>query len=140
MGRKAYYHCGPQAEKVIKSTQYYLWNFFFIGTKTNTAIFTRNVITNVFILYCQDFHLKVIDTSLSPLSHTTPNENLVLSRIQTASCCRKKPNTVGWGYTFLKTLLEFLYFLLYPWKFQTKQGFTPRSSTKLCTPLGNFKA
>ena len=28
--------------------------------------------------------------------------------------------------------LEFLDFLLYPWKFQTKQGFTPRNSTKLC--------
>ena len=28
--------------------------------------------------------------------------------------------------------LEFLSFLLYPWKFQTKQGFTPRNSIKLC--------
>ena len=28
--------------------------------------------------------------------------------------------------------LEFLGFLLYPWKSQTKQGFTPRNSTKLC--------
>ena len=29
----------------------------------------------------------------------------------------------------LKTPLEFLVFLLHPWKFQTKQGFTPRNST-----------
>ena len=38
------------------------------------------------------------------------------------------------GFTsFLKTPpFEFLHFLLYPWKFQTKQGFTPRNSTKLC--------
>ena len=34
--------------------------------------------------------------------------------------------------TFLKTSLEFLGFLLYQWKFQTKQGFTRRNSTKLC--------
>ena len=32
---------------------------------------------------------------------------------------------------FLKRPLEFLAFLLYPWKFQAKQSFTPRSSTKL---------
>ena len=31
-----------------------------------------------------------------------------------------------------ETPLEFLGFLLYQWKFQTKQGFTPRNSTKLC--------
>ena len=40
-----------------------------------------------------------------------------------------------WGYTFLNhpppPSLEFLSLLLYPWKFQTKQGITPRNSTKL---------
>ena len=33
---------------------------------------------------------------------------------------------------FCKPPLEFLGFLLYPWKLQTKQSFTPRNSTKLC--------
>ena len=34
-------------------------------------------------------------------------------------------NTKQTGYTFLKTQLEFLSFLFYPWKFQTnQQGFT----------------
>ena len=48
--------------------------------------------------------------------------------------------TGGWieDILFWKLPLEFLGFLLYPWKFQTKQGFTPRNPTKL--PLGNFKA
>ena len=44
----------------------------------------------------------------------------------------KKRNKGVWGHTILKVLLEFLGFLLYPWKFRTKQSFTPRSSTKLC--------
>ena len=34
-----------------------------------------------------------------------------------------------------KTLLQFLGFLLYPWKFEPKHGFTPRNSTKLLHPL-----
>ena len=53
---------------------------------------------------------------------------------------RKKIKQVGggWGlgHTFSKTLLEFFIFLLYPWKFQTKQSSTPRNSTKfLLDPL-----
>ena len=35
-------------------------------------------------------------------------------------------------YVFEPPPLEFLGFLLYQWKFQTKQGFTPGNSTKLC--------
>ena len=44
-----------------------------------------------------------------------------------------KPNRGkgGWGQTFLKTSGIFRFFL-YPWKFQTKQGFTRRNSAKLC--------
>ena len=44
----------------------------------------------------------------------------------------RKIQTGGWGYTILKKPLEFFIFLLYPWKFQTKQSLTPGSSTKLC--------
>ena len=49
----------------------------------------------------------------------------------------------GWGHIFLKPTpppLNFLDFLLYPWKFQAKQGFTPRNFTKLCYTLIIFKA
>ena len=35
--------------------------------------------------------------------------------------------------------LELLGFLLYPWKFQTKQSFTPRNSTKLCYTPQKFQ-
>ena len=38
----------------------------------------------------------------------------------------------------LKTCL-ILCFLLYPWKFQTKQSFSPRNSTKLCYTTQKFK-
>ena len=55
---------------------------------------------------------------------------------------RKKTNR-GWGYTFLKKKkpLEFSSFLLYPWKCQAKQIFTPGHSGNLClTPwLGESK-
>ena len=44
---------------------------------------------------------------------------------------KKNKQGEGWVHTFLKTPLEFLGFLLYPWKFQIKQSFTLRSSTKL---------
>ena len=36
------------------------------------------------------------------------------------------------GYNFLKKPLEFFIFLLYPWKFQTKQSSAHGYSTKLC--------
>ena len=41
-------------------------------------------------------------------------------------------------FSFLKKTLELLIFLLYLWKFQTKQSSTPGNSTKLC--YGNSKA
>ena len=53
----------------------------------------------------------------------------------------EKKKTGGGGHIFLETPLEFLGFLLFPWKFETKQGFTPRNPTKLRnTPLRNVKA
>ena len=39
---------------------------------------------------------------------------------------------------FFESPLEFLGFLLYPRKFQTKKGFTPRNSTKLCYTSQKF--
>ena len=45
----------------------------------------------------------------------------------------------GWGHTFLKKALEFLDFLLYSCKLQTKQAFTPTNSTKLCYILRKFQ-
>ena len=51
---------------------------------------------------------------------------------------RKKPNRGGWRYTFSKTPVEFLAFLLCLWTFQTKQIFTPRNSTKFCCTLHKF--
>ena len=44
---------------------------------------------------------------------------------------KKKKQSVLRKYSF-ETYLEVLDFLLYPWKFQKKQGFTPSNSTKLC--------
>ena len=35
---------------------------------------------------------------------------------------------------------EFLGFLLYPWKFQIKQGFTPKTPQNCVIPLETFKA
>ena len=49
----------------------------------------------------------------------------------------------GWGHIFLKPTpppLKYLDFLLYHWKAQAKQGFTPRKFTKLCYTLIIFKA
>ena len=43
------------------------------------------------------------------------------------------------GYTFLKKTLESFIFLLYPWKFHTKQSSTPGYSTKLCQIPWNFQ-
>ena len=47
------------------------------------------------------------------------------------SYCRKK-QTGGLRTWFFEKTPGFLGFLIYPWKFQAKQSFTPRSSTKLC--------
>ena len=54
---------------------------------------------------------------------------------------RKNPNRGGGrGYTFMKPLLEFFnFFLLYPWKFQTKQSSTPGYSTTLCYITWKFQ-
>ena len=41
---------------------------------------------------------------------------------------KKKTNRGGWGVG----VVEFLGFLLYLWKFQTKQDFIPGNSIKLC--------
>ena len=41
---------------------------------------------------------------------------------------------------FLKNLLQLLGFLIYPWKFQTKQSFTARTPQNCVAPFGNFKA
>ena len=43
----------------------------------------------------------------------------------------KKTNRNSWEHTFLKILLKFLVFLLYPWKFQTNQSSTPENCAKL---------
>ena len=57
---------------------------------------------------------------------------------------RKKNKQGGWGDTFLKNTLDFFIFLLYPWKFQTKQSSTPHMhlevSQNCFRSLGNFKA
>ena len=45
----------------------------------------------------------------------------------------------SWGHTFLKFLLEFSIFLLYPRKFQVKQSSTPGNSTKLCQIPGKLQ-
>ena len=45
---------------------------------------------------------------------------------------KKQTGKGGWGHTFLKPPKEFLGVLVYPWKFQTKQGFTSGNSTKFC--------
>ena len=57
---------------------------------------------------------------------------------------RKNPNRGrggggSCGYTFLKKTLESFIFLLYPWKFHTKQSSTPGYSTKLCQIPWNFQ-
>ena len=52
---------------------------------------------------------------------------------------RKKPNRGNWGHTFLKKpCLEFLGFLLYPWKFQIKQNIHPETPQNCVTPLWKF--
>ena len=45
---------------------------------------------------------------------------------------QKKIKQWVWRHSVLKTPLGFFGFLIYPWKLQEKQGFTPRNSTKLC--------
>ena len=57
-------------------------------------------------------------------------ESLVLAAL---GYSRKKTNRDVEDIFFWNPPLEFLGFLLYYWKFQTKQSFTPRGSTKLCS-------
>ena len=49
----------------------------------------------------------------------------------------KKPSTQGWGYTILKTILDFLIFFTLPWKFQTKQSSTLEIPQNCVRSLGN---
>ena len=53
------------------------------------------------------------------------------------------PETRGWiwktPFALWKPHLIFKLFLLYPWKFQAKQVFTPRTSHNCVIPLGKFK-
>ena len=61
--------------------------------------------------------------------------NYLLTILPNGLFQKKNPKKGGggsWGYTFFKTPMEFFIFLLYPWKFQTKQSSTPGYSTKLC--------
>ena len=50
---------------------------------------------------------------------------------------RKKSNRASWGYTFLKSPLEYLHLSLYPCKFKTKKAFTTGNFAKLCDTPGN---
>ena len=52
---------------------------------------------------------------------------------------RKKSNKASWGYTFLKSPLEYLDLSLYPCKFKTKKAFTTGNSANLCDTPGNSK-
>ena len=54
-----------------------------------------------------------------------------LSNTELSNGLFQKKNKEGRLRTYLLPL-DFLNFLLYPWKFQTKQGLTPRNSTKFC--------
>ena len=56
---------------------------------------------------------------------------------QGQKCNSKCPNDINTEWAIPE---NFFSFLLYPWKFQTKQGFTPRNYTQLCSPFRDFKA
>ena len=47
-------------------------------------------------------------------------------KVKVQSATQSVPNDINTEWTIPET---FLGFLLYPWEFQTKQGFTPRNST-----------
>ena len=67
-----------------------------------------------------------------------PNSHFVV--YSTMGYSRKKTKKGDWGHTFLKKPLEFFSFLLYLWKFQTKQSSTPGNSAKLCFIPWKFQA
>ena len=63
---------------------------------------------------------------------------------QGQKCNSKCPNDINTEWAIPE---KFFSFLVYPWKFQTKQGFTPRNYTPFrnfrkfqCSPFRNFKA
>ena len=78
---------------------------------------------------------KTVDSQVKFLLHKTVYSiwlHVILKLRFILGYSRKKSIQGGWGQTFLETPWNFLGFLLYPWKYQTKQSFTPRNSTKLC--------
>ena len=72
------------------------------------------------------------------LNHITTKLNQaigILSKIRDNTCL--KIQTEGDGGMGIEDM-ELLGFLLYLWKFQTKESFTPRNSTKLCYTFWKF--
>lgn len=51
---------------------------------------------------------------------------------------RKKTNWGDRGHNFLKKTLEFLGFLLHPWKFKTTRRFSPENSQNCMTPVATL--
>ena len=51
---------------------------------------------------------------------------------------KTKKNWGDWGHNFLKKTLEFLGFLLHPWKFQITRSFSPENSQNCMTPVATL--
>ena len=69
------------------------------------------------------------------LSFLSINQNLGFSLCAPKSVYQSQKKPVlpsGLRTYFFENLMEILGFLLYPWRFQKKQGFTPRNFTKVC--------
>ena len=81
-----------------------------------------------------DRHIIVLIENPGLQQHSDPLNLAFLNSlpIMLQGYSRKNPTRGGRGYIFLKTLPQFFIFLLYPWKFQTKQSSILGYSTKLC--------
>ena len=81
-----------------------------------------------------DRHIIVLIENPGLQQHSDPLNLAFLNSlpIMLQRYSRKNPTRGGRGYIFLKTLPQFFIFLLYPWKFQTKQSSILGYSTKLC--------
>ena len=107
-----------KAVKFIKTWGNLSWPFFFIMLYNSSK---HGAICGIFFL----------ELRLSSNISLKCRVGVLKSTIQWA--IPEKIQTRGsWGYTFLKTSLEFFIFLLYPWKFLTKQSSAPEYSIELC--------
>ena len=106
-----------------------LFLIFFILISKNKLAFT---ISRSFFINFKEFHSTLfLFVTNYPFLITCSSSPFGYSKTNPKRSRRGGEEGSAWWHTFFKRPLKFLGFLLYPWKFHTKQSFTPGNSTKL---------